>query len=594
MKKIRKIFIVLLFLSIFLLASSVSANSTNIDDNSDLKEDCCSQASEDGDLSGNPASECYEKSLDDNQTVTSDKIIKEDNKSSVKSTDNDFDLNDSGKQLVKNHLADNTKKQGINLDSLNAWLQKINSTIERKIVDDIMHMSADLDPSHDILISVGYAEGSMAIDYPENTMIGEDLDLRVNFYPHNNFTEGYVLFKINDITLKDNKKFSGSSNPLKVPIVNNTARTTIRIDNSLKNAHTLTAIYHGTSNITSKRVSIPIRIRPRSASINVTTSKKMVKQGERITLTANIHDDISDKLLSSTEEYVFFKVNGLTLKDSHNETLKIKVIDGIATTNYTIPLGLAGITDSKTFTVKNHTITACYVNKNYNMAKNNNIFQVTRSTISIDISNVTINSKCRLSLNATIRDYLGNNVLGPNKFIIKINGISIKNGSNPIYYYSENGVLNINNIQIPHLKNYSSVELVTQDRLAYFSQRNITTKININNESNNVKVIINNKTYNLQVENTPTGSEFLKLLPQTFRMKELNANEKYVYINTSLTANPLSPGKINKGDVMLYQSDCIVLFYKTFDTSYSYTPIGHIENLDNLDSSDMNITFDRY
>ena len=71
MKKIRKIFIVLLFLSIFLLASSVSANSTNIDDNSDLKEDCCSQASEDGDLSGNPASECYEKSLDDNQTVTS-------------------------------------------------------------------------------------------------------------------------------------------------------------------------------------------------------------------------------------------------------------------------------------------------------------------------------------------------------------------------------------------------------------------------------------------------------------------------------------------------------------------------------------------
>ena len=96
------------------------------------------------------------------------------------------------------------------------------------------------------------------------------------------------------------------------------------------------------------------------------------------------------------------------------------------------------------------------------------------------------------------------------------------------------------------------------------------------------------------MENTPTGSEFLKLLPQTFRMKELNANEKYVYINTSLTANPLSPGKINRGDVMLYQSDCIVLFYKTFDTSYSYTPIGHIENLDNLDSSDMNITFDRY
>ena len=593
MNNIRKIFIVLLFLSLFLLASSVSANSTNIEDNSDLKVDCCSQVSEDGDLLGNPAGECDEKSLDDNQIVTSDIIIKEDDKSSVKSAYNDFGLNDSGKQLVKNHLADNSKKQSINVDSLNAWLQRINSTLEGRIFDDIMSLSPDLYPSHNMLISVGYEDGSMSLVYPRYTTIGDDLILRVNFYPHNNFTDGYVIFKINDITLKDNKKFSGSSNPLKVPIVNNTAMTTIKIDYSLKNAHTLTAIYHGTSNITSKRMSIPIRIRLRSASINVTTSKKMVKQGERITLTANIHDTISNELLSSSDEYVFFKVNGLTLKDSHNETLKIKVIDGIATTNYTIPIGLAGITDGKTFTVKNHTITACYVNKNYNMAKTNSTFQVARSTISINITNVTINSKCRLSLNASIRDYLGNKVLGPNKFIIKINGISLKNGSNPIYYYSENGVLNINNIQIPHLKNYSSVELVTQDRLAYLSQRNITTKININSDSN-VKVIINNKTYNIQVENTLTGCEFLKLLPQTFRMKELNANEKYVYINTILTANPISPGKINRGDVMLYQDDCIVLFYKTFDTSYSYTPIGHIENLDNLDSSDMNITFDRY
>ena len=213
MNNIRKIFIVLLFLSLFLLASSVSANSTNIEDNSDLKEDCCSQVSEEGDLLGNPASECYEKSLDDNQTVTSDKIIKEDNKSSVKSTDNDFGLNDSGKQLVKNHLADNSKKQGINLDSLNAWLQRINSTLEGRRFDDIMSMSADLYPSHNMLISVGYAEGSMSLVYPRYTTIGDDLILRVNFYPHNNFTDGYVIFKINDITLKDNKKFSGSSNP---------------------------------------------------------------------------------------------------------------------------------------------------------------------------------------------------------------------------------------------------------------------------------------------------------------------------------------------------------------------------------------------
>lgn len=29
---------------------------------------------------------------------------------------------------------------------------------------------------------------------------------------------------------------------------------------------------------------------------------------------------------------------------------------------------------------------------------------------------------------------------------------------------------------------------------------------------------------------------------------------------------------------MLFGRDCIVLFYDTFNTSYSYTKIGHIDN----------------
>ena len=103
-----------------------------------------------------------------------------------------------------------------------------------------------------------------------------------------------------------------------------------------------------------------------------------------------------------------------------------------------------------------------------------------------------------------------------------------------------------------------------------------------NDEMKNIDVIINNKSYKLVVEDNETVKEFLNLLPQEFSMEELNGNEKYVYMDYSLSTNSINPKHITAGDVMLYGSNCLVIFYKTFDTSYSYTKIGHIEDLPDL------------
>ncbi len=68
------------------------------------------------------------------------------------------------------------------------------------------------------------------------------------------------------------------------------------------------------------------------------------------------------------------------------------------------------------------------------------------------------------------------------------------------------------------------------------------------------------------------------MLPMRLEMGELNGNEKYCGLSRSLPVNPARPPGIRAGDLMLYGSDCLVLFYKSFSTTYSYTPLGRIDD----------------
>ena len=48
---------------------------------------------------------------------------------------------------------------------------------------------------------------------------------------------------------------------------------------------------------------------------------------------------------------------------------------------------------------------------------------------------------------------------------------------------------------------------------------------------------------------------------------------------------PTFETKINNieiGDILLYGNNCLVLFYESFSTEYSYTRIGKVDNPDNL------------
>ena len=95
---------------------------------------------------------------------------------------------------------------------------------------------------------------------------------------------------------------------------------------------------------------------------------------------------------------------------------------------------------------------------------------------------------------------------------------------------------------------------------------------------NKMTLTIGGAAFTATLEDNATAAEFKKLLPMTLDMSELNGNEKYYYLDGNLPSAASNPGTIHEGDIMLYGSSCVVVFYKTFNTSYSYTKIGHIDD----------------
>lgn len=97
-----------------------------------------------------------------------------------------------------------------------------------------------------------------------------------------------------------------------------------------------------------------------------------------------------------------------------------------------------------------------------------------------------------------------------------------------------------------------------------------------------IKILIGTSSFLATLENNATAKAFIERLPLTITMPDLNNNEKYFDFTDGLPANASNPGTIQKGDLMLYGSNTLVLFYKTFSTSYNYTRIGKINDLKGL------------
>lgn len=97
-----------------------------------------------------------------------------------------------------------------------------------------------------------------------------------------------------------------------------------------------------------------------------------------------------------------------------------------------------------------------------------------------------------------------------------------------------------------------------------------------------IQLLINGKTFAVTMEHTEAAQALTDMLPMTIEMEELNGNEKYHYLSQVLPTDSYVPEQIQIGDLMLYGSDCLVLFYERFSTSYGYTALGKVDDPEGL------------
>ncbi len=82
--------------------------------------------------------------------------------------------------------------------------------------------------------------------------------------------------------------------------------------------------------------------------------------------------------------------------------------------------------------------------------------------------------------------------------------------------------------------------------------------------------------FEIEMADTAAARAFVARLPMTLDMTDLNDNEKKFDLPKSLPANPARPGTIRVGDVMLWRDNTVVVFYKTFESSYTYTRLARV------------------
>lgn len=165
---------------------------------------------------------------------------------------------------------------------------------------------------------------------------------------------------------------------------------------------------------------------------------------------------------------VCFKINGKTLKDANNETVRISVHDGVANIKYLLPSSIGGA---------RYNVTAVFSNKYYNRAEDNDNLTILKYAIeNKTFDPIVIKTHQNATINMTLKDEFGNTIVTETNVTIKINNKTFTKTT------IKDGVLNIE-LDVENLKaNNYTIDVIYGENQIYLRGEN-SIQLNIVNRS---------------------------------------------------------------------------------------------------------------
>lgn len=118
-------------------------------------------------------------------------------------------------------------------------------------------------------------------------------------------------------------------------------------------------------------------------------------------------------------------------------------------------------------------------------------------------------------------------------------------------------------------------------------------------ESNmiNISLTFGDSIFLAKFYDNETTRALIAQFPMALNMADLHNNEKHYNFTENLPGkSDEKPANMNAGDIMLWQGNCLVLFYETFSNSYGgYDRLGYVEDVSGLSAAlgngNVEITF---
>ena len=103
-----------------------------------------------------------------------------------------------------------------------------------------------------------------------------------------------------------------------------------------------------------------------------------------------------------------------------------------------------------------------------------------------------------------------------------------------------------------------------------------------------IKIQIGDKKFTANLEDNEAAKEFAQMLPISVEMRDYGGFEKVGALGKTLASNDSQTTTV-VGDIVLYNSDQIVIFYGS--NSWSYTRLGHIDDFGDIESGNITAVF---